>query len=402
MQRAGFLWMLPLLIGCGAAAHADPAFAPPAPATEVKEAAPGGGPSSSPAVTTATDSPDAVSLDLHDAKAADVSQALRKALGIEVRIEGRLPKPVTLHLEDVPRSTVMAQIAAATGGAWRRTFFWTPGANGHPQGTETQAPGEKTSGKVVTLHLTQAPCRSAAAIVATSVGAWAEGHEPLTGRVTLDKRDMPLEEALDAIAAKSGASWRELLALRMPGFEPRKAPSVAKTPAVPKRSATKTAAKTPGRPRRNKFTVLAKYGAKAPTPVVVDPDAEEARAKMGVFGAIFACPDKKERLQKVRKLRASMETQVRRLEAYRPEYRGTAISFEIQQLRSIQHDYDNLNAEQKKEVTALMQYVNKRLATIQAPDATGTATKKPVAGARHAGAETKPAVPDQHAGADVE
>jgi hypothetical protein len=401
MQRAGFLWMLPLLIGCGAAAHADPASAPPAPAKEVKEAAPGSGVAGSPAGAAATETADAVSLDLQDAKGTDLSQALREALGIEVRIDGRLPTPVTLHLDGVPRATAMAQIAAATGGTWRRTVLWTPGAGSHANGTTTQAPGEKLSGSVVTLHLTQAPCRSAAAIVATSVGAWAEGNESLTGRVTLDQRSMPVREALDAIAAKAGASWRELLALRMPGFEPRKAPPVVKTPPVPKRPASKIAAKTPGRQRRNKYTVLAKYGAKAPPPVVVDADAEEARAQLGAFAGIFSCPTKKERLQKVRKLRASLETQVRRLEAYRPEYRGTAISFEIQQLRSIQRDYDNLNAEQKKEVTVLMDYVNKRLTTIQTPSPIGAGTK-PVAGTQRAGTEPKPAVPPRHAGADVE
>jgi hypothetical protein len=342
-----------------------------------------------------------VSLDLKDAKGADLSRALREALGIEVRVDGRLPKPVTLHLESVPRSTAMAQIAAAIGGTWRRTLVWTRAAGRRPDETPEGSAEETSSGQVVTLHLTQAPCRSAAAIVATSVGAWAEGSESLTGRVTLDKREMPLKEALDAIAAKSGASWRELLALRMPGFEPRKAPAVAKTPAVPERPSPKTAAKAPGHPRRNKFTVLAKYGAKAPPPVVVDPDAEEARARLGAFAGVFSCPDKKERLQKVRRLRASMETQVRRLEAYRPEHRGSAISFEIKQLRAMQNDYENLNEEQKKEVKVLIDYVTKRLAKIQTPEATGGTGTKP-ASEEHAGAETKPADPAQHAGADVE
>jgi hypothetical protein len=187
----------------------------------------------------------------------------------------------------------------------------------------------------------------------------------------------------------------------MPGFEPRKRPSVAKTPIAPKRAPAKTAARTTDRPRRTKFTVLAKYGAKAPPRVVDDPAAAEARAQLGFFGGIFACPDKKERLQKLRKLRASLETQVRRLEASRPEHRGTAISFEIQQLRTIQHDYENLNAEQKKEVTVLIDYVTKRLAKIQTPEATGATGAKPASGEPHAGAETKPSAPAQHAGADL-
>jgi hypothetical protein len=321
---------------------------------------------------------------------------------MEVRIDGRMLKPVTLHLERVPRGAALDQIAAATGGTWRRTFVWSRHDGAHPAGNRST--DRKFMARTVSLHLTKAPCRSAAALVATSVGAWAEGNEPLTGRVTLVQRQMPVEKALDLIGAQSHTSLRELLALRMPGFE-AKAPAVVKTPPVPKRTPIKTLAKTPGRPRRTKYTVLAKYGAKAPPPVVVDPEKEEARAQLGAFRGIFICPTKAERLQKVRKLRASLETQVRRLEAYRPEYRGTAISFEIQQLQSIMNDYANLNAEQQKEVTVLMDYVKKRLAKIQTPDA-GTAGTKPAASLPEAQPaagvpETKPAA-GQQAGAGVE
>jgi hypothetical protein len=367
MQRARFLWTLPLLLLSGAGAHAGPTAAAPRPVKAVKEAV-------SPATPAAT--ADLISLDLEEAKGADLSRALGEALGMEVRVDGRLLKPVTLHLERMPRGAALDQIAAATGGAWRRTFVWTRRDGAHPAGNRSTS--RKSDRRTVSLHLTKTPCRSAAALVATSVGAWAEGNEPLTGRVTLVQRQMPVEKALDRIAAQSHASWRELLALRMPSFEAQKRLAAVKTPPVPKRTPGKTLAKTPGRPRRTKYTVLAKYGAKAPPPVVVDPAVEEARAQLGVFSGIFSHASRAERLQKVRKLRASLETQIGRLEAYRPEHRRIAISFEIQQFQTMLRDYENLNADQKKDVAVLMDFVKKRLAKIQTP-ASGTPGTKPAA-----------------------
>jgi hypothetical protein len=207
----------------------------------------------------------------------------------------------------------------------------------------------------------KAPCGSAAALLAASTGAWVEGHTRLAGRVTFDGSALSLEEALLRVARAAGASCRELMVLRTKAFEVRERALAVKTPGQDSSGSGQGK-----RPRRTKYTVLGKYGAKAPPPVIQDPEEVEARAQLGAFAGIFTSTDRTERLQRVRKLRASIETQNRRQEDFRPEHRTLASRFELNHLKAMLADYEVLTDEQKKEVKVLVDYVKKRVAKLEA------------------------------------
>jgi hypothetical protein len=332
MKRAVFVWILPIALG---AAHPARAERPVAPKPAVA-------PVASPATAAL---PATISLDLKEAKAPEVERALCQALGIDVRLDGYLLRPITLKLESVPRDEALRQIATAIDGSWRRVHSWS-GGTGEPVSTKTTS--------TVRPRLTGAPCASAAALIASSAGAWAEGHTKLAGKVTFDGTDLPVAEALARIAKASGASCRDMIVFRTKGFEERE-----------RVNAAKAAEKGEGKQRRTKYTVLGKYGAKAGVPDIIDPEEAEARAQLGAFAGIFGTTDRAERLQRVRKLRASMETQNRRQETYRPEHRTLAASFEMRHLKEMLADYELLTDEQKKDVKVLVDYVKKRVAKLE-------------------------------------
>lgn len=348
MKRAGYLWIVLLAMTVAQASHADPPTAP----------------SGTPRAAAFTTLPATISLDLKEARAPQVERALREALGMDVRLDGFLLRPVTLRLEAVPTDEALRQIAEAIGGSWRRVHSWTPGGDAESV--------LKPSGRKVSPRLTKAPCASAAAILAAAAGAWAEGHTKLMGRVSFDGSAIPLEEALMRIARASGASCRELMVLRTKAFEERERALAAKA----REQGTDTGGKAK-RPRRTRYTVLGKYGAKAPPPIHEDPEEIEARAQLGAFAGIFSSTDRAERLQRVRKLRASMETQNRRQDAYRPEHRVLAARFEVRHLTEMLADYEMLTDEQKKEVKVLVDYVRKRLAKQEALLASLAAKENP-------------------------
>lgn len=335
MKRAVTLWIVPVALCATLPARADRPAAPAPPAAPKK-------------ITAADALPATISLDLKEAKAPEVERALRAAFGMDVRIDGFLLRPVTLKLEAAPREVALAQIAEAIGGNHRRVHSWTPGS-ADPVAAKTMVP--------VRPRLTSAPSASAAAMLAASAGAWPEGHTKLTGKVTFDGKEIPLAEALGRIAKASGASCRELIVFRTKAHEERERALAAKGP-------DKTGSQSK-RPRRTKYTVLGKYGATAPPPQIIDPEEAEARAELGSFAGIFATADRAERLQKVRKLRASMETQNRRQETYRPEHRTLAATFELRQLKEMLADYELLTDEQKKEVKVLADYVRKRVVKLE-------------------------------------
>lgn len=336
MKRALYIWILPVALNAALPARAEQ---PAAPAPAVAPAA----------ATPTAHLPVTLSLDLKAAKAPEVERALRQALGMDVRLDGFLLRPLTLKLESVPREEGLRLIADVVGGAWRRVHSWSAGG-------DTGAVMTKAANRV-RPRLTNASCAAAAATLAASAGAWAEGHTKLAGKVTFTGTDLPLAEALAKIARASGATVREMMVLRTKGFEERERSTAAKNASAKK-------------PKRSKFTVLGKYGAQAPTPEVVDPEELEARAQLGAFAGIFNTTDRSERLQRVRKLRASMETQNRRQEAYRPEHRTLASRFEMRHLKDMLADYEMLTDEQKKDVKVLVDYVKKRVTRLEAVIAT--------------------------------
>jgi hypothetical protein len=293
-----------------------------------------------------------LTLDVRGAQNDALAKALTALLESEVRIDGTLVKPVNVKLDGVSRAEAMERVAAITDGEWRRAILWTKGEKAGETLTE--------KGRVVTLNLKQAPCRTAASVVAAVVGALSEGHEALTGRVSLSGRELPLADALAAIARASGATWKEILVLRLPNAPNLNASIARRTSRTPKNTMSQGK-----RPRRSKYTMLAKFGAVAQPPPEVDPVIAEERSKLGAFAGIFSIEDPEDRMLKVRKLRAAIETQIRRMENYRPEFRGLASTFEMQQLRAILSDYEVLSDAQKQEVKLLVDYVRKRLAKIE-------------------------------------
>jgi hypothetical protein len=364
MKRADFLWIVPVILCAVAPARAEKPLAPTPPAAPK-------------AIAPTASLPATISLDLKEAKAPEVERTLRAALGMDVRIDGFLLRPVTLKLEATPRNEALAKIAESLGASWRRLHSWTPAAGGQPVALKTKT--------TVRPRLTSAPTASAAAMLAASAGAWAEGHTKLAGKVTFDGKEIPLDQALAKIARAAGASCRELIVFRTKAFEERE-----KALAARGRGDEKTGGPSK-RPKRTKYTVLGKYGAKAPAPQVFDPEEAEARAALGAFGGIFATVDRAERLQKVRRLRASMETQNRRQENYRPEHRTLAITFEMRHLKEMLADYELLTDEQKKDVKVLVDYVKKRMAKLESVLAAGA--RKPA---------TDPAKKLEQEGADTE
>jgi hypothetical protein len=333
--------------------------------------------------TARADAGERVTLDVRGAQQDALAQALTKALKAEVRIDGTLVKAVDVKLEGVPHEEALSRIAAITEGEWRRAILWKVGEKAGETLTK--------EGRVLNLNLKQAPCRTAASVVAAVVGALSEGHEALTGRVSLSGRELPLADALAAIARASGASWKEILVLRLENA-PDLHTATARKPTRTRKNTMSMGSRK--RPIRSKYTMLAKFGARPEPPVVVDPAVAEERAKLGAFAGVFSIQDKEERLQKVRKLRAAIETQIRRMENYRPEFRRLASEFEIQQLRAILADYESLTDTQKEEVKLFVDFVRKRLTKIESrKQSTESSKPAPAPAATDGAGEAAKAIP---------
>jgi hypothetical protein len=353
--------------------------APPAPANP-PATAPGDGagrPASGlPAPTDAaarpaSTEPALISLDLSDTTLEQALQRLGAAMGSEIRLEGAGGRRVSLKLEGATVLQALDRAAAVLHGTWKRLFIFTKTGGLVP-------PPAQPTGLTVSLSLTDTNCQTAAIIAAKAAGGRMEAEGELPGRVTLVGKDLPVEEAMNKIAKAAGMTWRTVYLFKAADL-PAATNTEVKPPANPDgrnvdpklpvyerdrgRYGPKGNQRFHSMPkeRRTRYNQLGKYGAKMPARQVPDVDKMEKLSRLGAFAGVFSADDEKEREERIKRFRAALETQSRRLEGYKPEYRKVATKLAKSQLQSILDDAKALDEQQKKEVAPVLDYIRKRL-----------------------------------------
>lgn len=140
-------------------------------------------------------------VNLQAVDAAALAQQLGTALGATVRVEGVVTAPVTVDLEGMPARAALDAVAGALHGSWRSVYTITPGAA--PAGTPAPVP----LGRKVTASLDEVSAHAAFALVARAAGGTLEMPPDLTTPVTLDAKQMPVEQALDTLAKQTATRW---------------------------------------------------------------------------------------------------------------------------------------------------------------------------------------------------
>jgi hypothetical protein len=239
-------------------------------------------------------------------------------------------------------------------------------------------PPAQPTGLTVNVNLTDASCQTAAIIAAKAAGGRLEVPGELTGRVTLVGKEIPVEEAMDKIAKAADVTWRTIYEFKAdaavvpdkPEVKPSVQPDPKKDdPKIPIYERERGLYGPKGRQRyrsqpavrRTKYNTLGKYGVKMPDRQVPDVEKMEKLARLGAFSGVFSVDDEKERAERVKRFRAALETQARRLDSYQPRYRRAATQLAKTQLQSILDDVVALDEKQKKEVAPLVDYIKKRL-----------------------------------------
>jgi hypothetical protein len=354
-------------LAAGLPARAETAPAAPAPANP---------PATAPAPTVpvaqpAPREPGLISLELSDITLEQALQRLGGAIGSEVRLEGLGSRTVSLRLEDATVPQAMARAASTFRGTWKRVFVFTKALGLVP-------PPAQPTGLTVSVNLTDASCQTAAIIAAKAAGGRLETPGELTGRVTLVGKDLPVEEAMEKIAKAAGMTWRTVYEFKAEAVvvpdktdvKPTVKPDPKKDdPKIPIYERNRGLFGPKGNQRfhsqpkekRNRYNTLGKYGVKMPERQVPDVEKMEKLSRLGAFAGVFSTDDEKEREERIQRFRAALETQARRLEAYKPQYRSAATHLAKSQLQSILDDVKALDEKQKKEVAPLVDYIKKRL-----------------------------------------
>jgi hypothetical protein len=333
-------------------------------------------PVTTPAVTDpvappATGAPPAISLDLPDTTLEQALRRLGSAIGSEVRLDGPGSRHARLKLEDVSVPEALSRAASMLHGTWKRIFIFA-------KSTGVVPPPAQPSGLTVNLNLTDASCQTAAIIAVKAAGGRLETPGELTGKVTLVGKDLPVEETMSKIAQAAGMTWRTIYEFKADAtVAPEKTevktevkPDPKKDdPSIPSYERDRGLFGPKGHQRfhsqpkekRTRYNTLGKYGVKMPERQVPDVEKLEKLSRLGAFAGIFSADDEKEREERIKRFRAALETQARRLDTYKPEYRRAATQLAKSQLQSILNDVKTLDETQKKEVTSIVDYIKKRL-----------------------------------------
>jgi hypothetical protein len=367
--------MLAAGISARAATSSGPGGAPP-PSASPTAPAPAKPPVTTPAATDpvappAPGTPASISLDLPDTTLEKALQRLGSAIGSEVRLDGPGSRSVSLKLEDLTVPQALARAASVLHGTWKRIFIFTKSVGVVP-------PPAQPSGLTVSLNLTDASCQTAAIIAAKASGGRLETTGELTGKVTLVGKELPVEETMSKIAQAAGMTWRTIYEFKA---DATVAPETADVKPAVKPDPKQDDSSIPiyerdrglfgpkgnrryhnqPKEKRTRYNTLGKYGVKMPERKVPDVEKMEKLSHLGAFAGVFSADDEKEREERIKRFRAALETQARRLDAYKPEYRHAATQLAKSQLQSILKDVQALDETQKKEVSSIVDYIKKRL-----------------------------------------
>jgi hypothetical protein len=179
-----------------------------------------------------------VSVNLREADAGAISQALSNALRAIVRIEGAVASPVTLELHGVSGRAALDAVAVAVRGTWKPAYSLTEGVS------PSAARPPVTVGRTVTADLTGVSARTALSLVARGAGGSVEMVSELPQPVTLKVEAMPVEQALDEIARQVGGNWSATYVIR-PGTAPAPKPTPPGANPVPATSSPRQSRLSP-------------------------------------------------------------------------------------------------------------------------------------------------------------
>jgi hypothetical protein len=313
-----------------------------------------------------------VSLEAKDMALAGLAGLLTEALGCEVRIEGQASGTISLSVKDVSPATLLSQSATALGGRWQVIYRLS-----------TKEPAPTTvpvlSGISLKLEMPDVSCHAASSVVARMAGAKVERDGELTGQVSLVGAAMPVEDAMDAIAKASGASWRRIYVMRVDALpqapttrqaratpdktdepEPKAKPKRKPDPKLFSSHPSPTGSPSRGGKRDRTKPSMGGYlpGVK---PMQATLEEIEKHAMLGLYGSFFLFESEAARSSAMRNFQAGLESQLRRLEQLPASQRRVTTMMTRRNFDRLVEDFRSLNDDQKKEAQELFDFAKEQL-----------------------------------------
>lgn len=149
-----------------------------------------------------------IDLKVEKADPQEVLQTFGKLMSLAVEVDPSIDKPLSLHLEQVTVQTALNATCESVGCKWYiqqdKLLKVIP-----TDDADSAAPRSNDLLKSpIVIELTDVDARAAFSSLARAVGEELSMDPSITGRVTLNLRDRPIAEILDAACAQVRCRWR--------------------------------------------------------------------------------------------------------------------------------------------------------------------------------------------------
>ena len=291
-----------------------------------------------------------ICLDADGMTVAEVARKLSEAIGAEVRVQGPSFEKLTLKLCAPSPEAALAQVATALHARWHSAYLF--GAGSAPQKPNSVE-------RAVTITFRNASAASAAFLTAAQAGGVLIADRPISGKVTIQGKSVPVSMVLDTIAVASGLSWKPAYVIET-GPEALvtrhgEALRAAQGSVVQTRSGSPLSHLHHGPNGEQSI-------APAPGMVVQDPAAEierlekEAmrRQELGEWAGVFSQETPRDTKRAIRDLRIRVETTIQKLESYPQQNRQLGMGMWRARYERMLEDYKHLTPGQQKQVQPVL------------------------------------------------
>jgi hypothetical protein len=227
-----------------------------------------------------------VEIRLEHATPAQAAEALQRATGLDVKINGGARRLVTLAMTAPRPELAIARVATALGGTW---YIRLKVKNGR---APADAPVPQRQERLVNLGLNNVTATQAFSALARDLRMQLETEGELTGRVSFTAARLPASDVLDRVAAVAGVQWSLGYTIESPDVPPPPPPRpVMQEPSTPDETEPSVDPATPGsrrpapRPRNGTPSIL-------PPSVLSGPELR-LQLKAGLSALVRASPDQR-------------------------------------------------------------------------------------------------------------
>lgn len=281
---------------------------------------------------------------------AELAKRLFDAFGTEVRVQGPSFEKLTLKVCAPTPESALAQVATALHARWRPAYVFGAGSTSQKPAAFERA---------VSITFRSAPAASAAFVTAAQAGGILIADRPITGKVTIQGKGVPISTVLDAVGVAAGLSWKPAYVLQT-GPETL----VSRYGEASRITEGGVLHTRPGSPLTHLHRGANGVTSIAPAPgmVVKDPAGEidrlekEAmrRQELGEWAGVFTQETPRDTKRAIRDLRIRVETTIQKLESYPPQNRQLGMAMWRARYERMQEDYKHLTPDQQKQVQPVL------------------------------------------------